>query len=151
MLAQTFKISRRGKRWWWLGRRMAKDLPGHIWNLDPHWAGHKRKGCLLCFFCPFLIEFKSNISSEKIIWSNKHSKLVTRMKNNSGERAWKCIVHNLLWHMFLLLDFHWLYYLGRNLFSERKGYSADGSILEALSKRGRIISDLYWIKRSVKN
>lgn len=42
------------------------------------------------------------------------------MKNNSGKRAWKCIVH-LLWHMFLLLDFHWLYYLGRNLFLERKG------------------------------
>lgn len=57
---------------------------------------------------------------------------------------------HLLWHMALLV-FHWLYYPGKNLFLERKRYSADGSILESLSKRGEIISDSYLIKRSVKN
>lgn len=54
----------------------------------------------------------------------------------------ECNVH-LLQHMALLLELHWLYYPGRNLFSERKGHSADGSILKSLSKREEIISGSY--------
>lgn len=117
---------------------MAKNLLAYS-ESDPHGAGHKGEGCWLCFSFPSLIE--TSISSEEIIWSNKHSGLVG-MKNSSGERAWNvvCVYCNIWLSSWNFIDY--IIQAG-TCFSERKGYSADGSILESLPKTEEIISGSY--------